>query len=191
MTTAIHSHHGPSPVTEPATFGLIAEFDTPEAVLAAAERAYSEGYRHMEAYSPMPVDGLSEAIGFRRNGVSRLVFIGGVSGAIGGFLMQTFSAVIHYPINIGGRPYFSWPAFIPVTFESGILLAAFSAVFGMLILNGLPRLHHPIFNAPGFERASIDRFFLLVMTRDPKFTPAGTRHFLETLNPLSVSEVEN
>lgn len=188
MTTT----HAPlTPATGTKLFGLMAEFETTEAVLAAAERSFAEGYRQMEAYSPMPVDGLAEAIGFRKNGVARLVLMGGLAGAIGGFLMQTFSAVIHYPLNIGGRPYFSWPSFIPVTFECGVLLASFSAVIGMIVLNGLPRLHHPVFNAPRFAMASRDRFFLLILTRDPKFDPQGTRRFLEGLAPIDIAEVES
>jgi hypothetical protein len=179
------------PASQPGVFGLIAEFETPEAVVAAAERSFAAGYRQMEAYSPMPVDGLSEALGFRKNRVAMLVLLGGLAGGLGAFAMQYYSAVIHYPINIGGRPYNSWPSFMPVCFELTVLLAAFSAVFGMILLNGLPRLHHPVFNAPGFERASQDRFFLLIMSRDPKYDPQGTREFLAGLNPKDVSEVES
>ncbi len=188
MTTIISSDTREANV---GTFGLIAEFDTSEATVEAAKRAYSEGYRYMEAYSPMPIDGLSEAMGFTRNRVSMLVLIGGVTGGFLGFFMQWYTAVIDYPLNIGGRPFNSWPSFMPITFELTVLLAAFAAVFGMLALNGLPRLHHPVFNVPRFERASRDGFFFMIMSQDPKFDMQGTRQFLEALSPKAVSEVES
>jgi hypothetical protein len=170
-------------------YGILAEFLTPEGVVEAAQRAYAEGYRHMDAYSPMPVDGLAEAIGFRKNRIAAVVFIGGVVGGVAGYLMQWFSAVIHYPLDIGGRPLHSWPSFIPITFEMTILVAAFAAVLGMLGLNGLPRPHHPVFNVPGFALATRSRFFLCIQAKDTRFDRTETRRFLESLGPREVSEV--
>jgi hypothetical protein len=174
-----------------ALYGLMAEFETPEAAVTAARRVHAEGYRALDAYSPFPVDELSDAIGFKKNRVATCVLLGGLAGGIGGFMMQYFSAVIHYPLNIGGRPYFSWPVFLPVTFELTVLIAAFSAVISMLVLNGLPQPHHPVFNCERFTRASNDRFFLVVEATDPKFDRQATRRLLEGLNPTDVSEVES
>jgi hypothetical protein len=170
--------------------GLMAEYTTPEALVEAASRAYAEGYRKMDAYSPMPVEGLAEAMGFTRNRLAPLVLIGGLTGAATAVGMMYFSSVINYPINVGGRPLASWPAWVPITFELTILFASFAAVFGMLGLNGLPMPYHPVFNAPGFAMASRNRFFLCIEARDPKFDRAATRAFLEGLGPRSVVEVE-
>jgi hypothetical protein len=174
---------------DPALYGLVAEFDNPEALLAAARDAYAAGYRRMDGYSPFAVEGLPEAIGFRHTWVPLIVLIGGVIGGVGGFFMQWYAAVISYPVNVGGRPLNSWPAFIPITFELTVLLAAFAAVFGMLILNGLPRPYHPVFNAPHFELASVNRFFLCIEAADPQFDRIGTWQFLESLGPDNVAEV--
>ncbi len=163
----------------PTVYGLLAEFDNPADVIAATRDAYAEGYRFMEAYSPFPVEGLAEALGFHRNGISRIVLLGGLAGGIGGFFMLWYSSVVHFPLDIGGRPYNSWPAFIPITFELTILVASISAVLGMLGLNGLPRPHHPVFNVPGFALASRNRFFLCLQARDPLFDLEGSRRFLE------------
>jgi hypothetical protein len=174
---------------DPHLYGLMAEFLRPEQVVSAAERAHLAGYRNMDAYSPLPVDGLAEAIGFRRNRMALIVLIGGLIGGIGAYLMQWFSAVVHYPIDVGGRPYHSWPAFIPITFELTVLGAATAAVFGMLAANGLPRPHHPVFNVPGFALASRSRFFLCIQANDPKFDREATRQFLMSLDPKEVTEV--
>lgn len=189
QTQAGHGTHAPV-VQEPQVYGLLAEFLTPEAVVEAARQAREAGYRQMEAYSPFPVDGLAEALGFHRNRVPLLVLIGGLSGALIAFLMQWYSAVIHYPINIGGRPYNTWPMFVVIMFELTILGGALCAVLGMLGLNGLPRPYNPIFNAPGFSAASSDRFFLCIEAADPQFDRDQTRRFLERLNPKEISEVE-
>lgn len=173
-----------------AIHGYLAEYTTPESLVEAAKRAYAEGYRKMDAYSPMPVDGLAEAIGFTRNGIPLLVLIGGILGAATGYGMIYFSAVIDYPLNIGGRGLNSWPAFVPITFELTILFGSFAAVLGMLGLNGLPMPYHPVFNAPGFAMASRNRFFLCIESRDPKFDYDATRVFLESLKPKSLVEVE-
>jgi ActD protein len=176
---------------KPLIYGLMAEFISPEDLLAAARRTHQEGYRRMDAYSPLPIEGLSEAIGFHRTRVPLIVLLGGIAGCLGGFLLQYWIAVIYYPINVGGRPLNSWPSFIPVTFEMTILLAATSAVLGMLLLNGLPMPYHPVFNVPRFELATKNRFFLCIEARDPKFERERTRQFLEGLGSQGVYDVEN
>jgi hypothetical protein len=171
-------------------YGLMAEFDDPDALLNAAQRTYVEGYRALDAFTPYPVHGLSEAIGFRRTILPYVVLAGAIAGCVGGFLLQYWTSVVSYPINVGGRPLNSWPAFIPVTFETTILGAALSTVLGMLLLNGLPMPYHPVFNVPNFQLATRDRFFLLVQATDPKFDRAGTAQFLQTLGARDVAEVD-
>ena len=173
----------------PPIYGLMADFDDSDDLLAAARQAYAEGYRKMDAYTPFPVEGLAEAIGFRRNRVALIVLIGGIAGCLSGFLLQYYVAVINYPINVGGRPLNSWPAFIPITFEFTVLFGALFAVFGMLALNGLPMPYHPVFNVPGFELASRNRFFLCIESEDPKFDRKRTEDFLKGLSSRAVSEV--
>jgi len=170
--------------------GIIAEYETPEELLRAAKRAREAGYTRMDAYSPFPVHGLSEAIGLEDHKVPWTTFFAGVIGAIAGFALQYYISVVDYPLNVGGRPFLSWPAFIPVTFETTVLFAAFGAFIGMLAFNGLPQPYHPVFNAPRFERASQDRFFLCIEASDPMFDRANTRHFLEATGARMVSEVE-
>ena len=171
-------------------YGALAEFDAPESVVAAAERAYAEGYRKMEAYSPMPVDGLAEAIGFRRNNMAAIVFLAGSLGCLTAFLLQWYTAAVDYPIIVAGKPYLSWPSFIPIMFELTVLFGAFAGVFGMLGLNGLPRPYHPVFNAARFSSASRDGFFLMIQADDPQFEIDRTRRFLESLSTKSITEVE-
>ena len=170
-------------------FGLAAEFDSDHAVLQAAKQVHAAGYRRTDAFSPYPVEGLPEAIGFERTGMAFITGIGALIGVIGGYFMLWFANVIHYRWNIGGRPPHSWPAFIPITFELGVLFAALGAVIGMLALNGLPMPYHPMFNLPNFTLASRDKFFILIESSDPQFDLEKTRAFLEGLNPLSVMEV--
>jgi hypothetical protein len=163
------------------SYGSLAEFRSPEALLDAARKAREAGYENVEAYSPFPVEGLAEVIGFRKNRIPAIVFIGGLLGGIGGYFMQWYSAVVSYPINSGGKPPHSWPEFIPVTFELTILCAALAGFFGLLFLNGLPRLHHPLFDVPEFHLASRNRFFLCIR--------GNARDFLETLEPAGIWEV--
>lgn len=170
-------------------YGLMAEFDRADTLVKAAEKTHEQGYRNVDAYSPFPIEEIAEAFHMHSTGVPPLVLAGGLTGAIAGFLMQTIGN-FDYPLNVGGRPLLSWPAFIPITFESTVLLAAFAAVIGIVFLNGLPRPYHPVFNAPNFERATDDRFFLCIEASDPKFDLAATRRFLESLGPQRVSEVE-
>jgi len=177
-------------MTSTHTYGLLAEFEAPEDLVSAAERAYADGYRHMDAHTPFPVHGLAEAIGFRTNRLPLLVLIGGIVGAGVGFFSQYYASVIDYPINVGGRPLNSWPAFIPITFEVTILVAALTAVLGMLALNGLPQPYHPVFNAPRFALATRDRFFLCIEATDPRFDPEATRKFLADLGAKEVTDVE-
>jgi hypothetical protein len=175
----------------PETYGLIAEFDNPSDAIAAARRVHEEGYKRIDAFSPYPVEELSEAIGVHRTPMSLIVLIGGLLGGTLGFLMQYYIAVIDYPINVAGKPLYSWPAFIPVTFECTVLGASLFAVFGMLALNGLPEPYHPVFNAPNFALASRDRFFVLVESADPKFDRDRTAEFLRSLGPREVTDVEH
>lgn len=170
-------------------YGLIAEFRTGDALLEAAKRARDEGYRELEAYAPYPVEGIAEAVGFQSKRVPLITLIGGILGGAGGYFLQWYSAVIDYPINVGGRPLHSWPSFIPATFELTILGAALAAVCGMLAANGLPRLHHPIFNAPDFEQATRNRFFLCLPAHDPHYDEKRSKAFLQGLQPMSIAEV--
>jgi hypothetical protein len=167
----------------------MAEFDDATALVAAAQRAHQEGYRSMDAYSPFPIEELHEALGSHHTRLPLIVLIGGLVGCIGGYGLQYWSSAIAYPLNVGGKPFHSWPAFVPVTFECTILAAALSAVLGMLALNGLPQPYHPVFNVPRFALASRNRFFLCIEAKDPKFDLEGTRRFLETLGPREVTTV--
>jgi hypothetical protein len=170
--------------------GLMAEFNDPGALVAATAKARAEGYRRMDAYSPFPIEELHEAMGGHHSRLPLIVLIGGLVGCVSGFLLQYWVSTIAYPINVGGRPFNSWPAFMPVTFECTILGASLSAVLGMLALNGLPMPYHAVFNVPRFALASRNRFFLCIEARDRKFDLEATRRFLETLGPREVSTVD-
>ena len=171
-------------------YGLLAEFNNPEDLLGAARRAREEGYTRLDAFTPFPVEDLADAIGFHKTRVPLITLIGGLIGCSGGFFLQYYPNVIGYPLNLGGRPYYSWPAFIPVTFELTILCAALATVFGILALNGLPTPYHPVFNVPDFALATRNRFFLCIKARDPKFDREKTREFLAGLKARGVFDIE-
>lgn len=170
-------------------YGLFAEFSGSEQILSAARRAHEHGYRKIDAFTPFPVEGLSEALGQKKSLVPLIVLLSGISGGLGGYFMEWYAMAVSYPLNIGGRPLNSWPAFIPITFELTVLAGALAAIAAMLALNKLPEPYHPAFNTPGFERASTDKFFLCIEAGDPKFDLAATRQFLKTLSPQTISEV--
>lgn len=178
----------------PALYGLMAEFETPEALTTATRQAVAAGYKQLDAYSPFPIEELAELVAKIRTRFEWLPYLvlgGGITGALLGFSMQYYIAAVNYPVNIGGRPFNSWPSFTVVTFEMTILVAAFAAVFGMILLNGLPLPYHPVFNVPRFTlAASSDRFFWCIEATDPQFEPAETRAFLQSFQPISVTEVE-
>ena len=174
----------------PPLYGVMAEFENPTDLVAAAHKVYSLGYRRINGYSPYPIEELSEAIGFTKTSLPLIVFIGGLIGGLTGFFMQYWIEVIDYPINVGGKPTNSWPAFIPITFEMTVLFAAFSAVLGMLILNKLPQPYHPVFNLPNFALATRDRFFLAIEANDAKFNHTEVVDLLKSLNAVAVNDVE-
>jgi len=175
---------------EKVLYGLMAEFEEHEQLLEAAKRAYAEGYRRMDGFSPFPIEGLAEALGNEMTFVPLFTLLGGIAGGLGAYFMQWYSMGRLYPLNVGGRPLNSWPNFIPVTFELTVLIAALSALVSMLVINKLPQPHHPVFNVPEFRRASIDRFFLCIEVADPKFDREKTWEFLDSLKPLMIAEVE-
>ncbi len=171
-------------------YGLLAEFRTEQEILAAARGARQAGYRKMDAYTPLPVHGLAEELGFTKTRLPAIVLGGGLLGLLGGYALQYWTTVIDYPLNIGGRPLHSWPAFIPITFETTILLAALATVLGMLALNGLPMPYHPVFNVKRFKLATRNRFFLCIEAADPLYERDRTRRFLESLGAHGIHEVE-
>jgi hypothetical protein len=179
------------PPVRPPIYGLMAEFSTPSDVVQAAKRVHEAGYRKVDAYSPYPMEELSDALELHHSPLPKIVLGGGICGALAGYGLQYWASVIEYPFNIGGRPYHSWPAFIPPTFEMTILFAAVGAVLGMLALNGLPEPYHPVFNVPTFALASRDRFFICIEAIDPKYDHDDTWRFLVSLGARAVSEVEH
>jgi hypothetical protein len=176
-------------MSEPTIFGMMAEFDSATELTEAAASAYQDGYRRMDGYSPFPIHELPEALGLRKSRLALAVFLGGLAGCVGGFLFQLWVAKIAYPMNVAGRPYNSWPSFIPVTFELTVLFASLTAVLTMLGRNGFPRPHHPVFNVQSFSRASEDGFFLVIEAEDPRFDLEKTRAFLQSLKAKEVVEV--
>lgn len=175
----------------PRIFGLLAEYETPADLYAACEQIRDAGYRVWDAYSPFPVHGLEKAMGLRSSFVPWIVCIMGFSGAGLGFLMQWWMSAVDYPLIISAKPFNSYPAFVPVTFECGILLGSFGAVFGMLGLNRLPQLYHSLFRSKRFERVTDDKFFIAIESRDPRYDPAETRELLESTGAAVVEEVED
>jgi hypothetical protein len=178
-----------SPSAPPHLYGMAASFASPEAILEAAKKIHAAGYRRTEGYTPYSVEGLCESLGFHHTGIPLMVFVGGIVGGLGGYFMLWYANVVSYPWNIGGKPPNSWPAFIPIAFEMTILGAALMALFGMLILNGLPSPYHPMFRAPTFELASQTQFFVCIEAADPRFDMDKTREFLQSLDPIAVMEV--
>ncbi|HTG32917.1 MAG TPA: DUF3341 domain-containing protein [Thermoanaerobaculia bacterium] len=175
----------------PPIYGLMAEFPSADALIAAAHQVHEAGFQKVDAYTPFPIEAVSEALDLPRSKMPIIVLIGGLLGGLGGYMLQFWSQVIRYPMNIGGRPVHSWPAFIVPTFECTILGASLAAVVGMILINGLPLPYHPVFNVPRFALASRDRFFLVIEAIDPKFDPDATRSFLAGLNASEVSEVDH
>lgn len=189
--------HGGAELARPKTagekrflYGLIAEYTEATEVLAASRQAYRAGYRRMDAYTPFPVEGLSDALGYRDHLIPWIMFWAGLIGCIGGYAFITWAMTVDYPLNIGGRPLNSWPMWIPITFECTVLAAALAGVAGMFIVNGLPQPYHPVFDAPNFQEATSSRFFLCIEAEDPKFDLAETRRFLDSTHAARVSEVE-
>jgi len=176
-------------MTRSKLYGLMAEFTTADELLAAARRAREAGYRNAEAYSPFPIEGLAEALGFERTRVPFFTFVGALLGGLGGYLLQWYSAVVDFPVDIGGRPLNSWPMFVPVTFEMAVLGGAFAAVLAMLAGNGLPKLRHPVFNAPDFDLAMRNRFFLCLRGDDPAFDIERASKLLDEMKPLRRTEI--
>jgi hypothetical protein len=173
----------------PAVYGVLAEFDHPDALIAATKKAREAGYTRMDGYSPYPLGEVADELGFPRSEIGAIMFIGGLCGATLGFLMQTWVSVYDYPLSIAGKPFWSWPQFIPVTWALLVLTASMSGLFGLLALCGFPQPYHPLFNVPQFARATRDRFFLCIEAIDPMFDVTKTTAFLATLNPESVAEV--
>ncbi len=171
-------------------YGVMAEFDTPTQLVDAANRVREAGYTKTDAFSPFPLHEIDEALGIKRSILPTLVFFGGVTGLCIGIAMQVFVHYIDYPLNIGGRPFLSWPSFVPPAYELTILLAGFTAVFGMLFLNGLPQPYHPVFNVPRFALASREKFFLLIESADLNYDQDETRSFMASLGPQEVFDVE-
>ena len=183
--------HGPGNGA-PVSYGVLAEFETGDAMVAATRRARAEGYTLMDAYSPYPVGAAADALGYPKSEMGVVMFIGGLVGATSGFLMQYWTNAYGYPLNVGGRPYLSWPSFIPITFEMMVLTASLTGLFGLIAVCGLPCYYHPLFNSKTFDRASRDRFFLCIESADPKAAAEGaiqTRAFLSGLGAASVEEV--
>ena len=183
-----HDNHADNSAAE--LFGVVAEFGDAESILEAAGKAKAEGYTRMDAYTPFAVEDLDDALGMQPTRLGWVVLIMGITGALVGFFMQLYSSASFYPLNIGGKPLNSWPNFIVITFEFTVLFSAFTAGLFMLGRNGLPRPYHSIFNTPGFENATRDKFFLCIEARDPKFDADEAHSFLESLEPLRVSKVK-
>ena len=173
----------------PALYGVMAEFETADALIAATRQARVAGYTRMDGYSPYPVGEVADELGFPRSEIGAVMFIGGLLGATTGFMMQYYLNAVEYPLNIAGKPYFSWPMFVPITWELLVLTASLTGLIGLWALCGLPQRYHPVFTVPQFARATRDRFFLVIEAADPQFDAGRVKEFMRTLNPLSVEEV--
>lgn len=189
MTSPVGPTH-PHGVPDTDLYGYMAEFESPQALVDAAEKVRDAGYLKTDAFTPFPVAELDDALGIRRSALPWIILAAGIFGGLAGFAMQYFANVIHYPLNIGGRPVNSWPMFIPITFEMTILFSAFTAGIAMMLLNGFPKHYHPVFNVPSFSKASSTSFFLCIEEADAKFDREKTKEFLQSLNPVEVSEIE-
>ena len=181
--------HGHEEDIGPKTYGTIASFETADQLIAATKKAKAEGYSHMDTHTPYPVGETADALGFMKSEMGVVMFLGGLTGACGGFFMQYWTNSYGYPLIVGGRPFNSWPSFIPITFEMMVLTAALSGLFGLMALCGLPRLNHPLFGSKVFDRASRDRFILSIEATDPKYDSIATTAFLNSLHPDAVEEV--
>ena len=177
--------------SSPSLYGLVAEFDSPDALLAAARETTGAGYTKTDAFSPYPIHGMGSALNFKDRRLSLFVLLGGIAGMLAGYGLEYWTQVIAFPMNIGGRPYHAWVSFIPPAFETTILFGAFTAGISMIVMNGLPRPYHPVFSTPRFERATQDTFFLVIEAADTKYNEVGTRVFLESLHAREVVAVEN
>lgn len=186
MTT---HHAADTPSTAPAVYGLLAEFETADDLVRATREAARAGYTRLDGYSPYPVGEVADALNFPKSEMGPVMFLGGLTGACTGFFMQYYLNAYGYALNVGGRPYLSWPTFVPITFEMMVLTTALTGLFALIALCGLPCYYHPLFNSKTFDRATRDRFFLCIEAADPKYDPAATRAFLESLKPVSVEEV--
>lgn len=188
MTSPVGPTH-PHGVPDSDLYGYLAEFESPQALVDAAEKVRDAGYIKTDAFTPFPVGELDDALGIRRSILPWIILAAGIFGGIAGFSMQYFANVVHYPLNIGGRPVNSWPMFIPITFELTILFSAFTAGIAMMLMNGFPKHYHPVFNVPSFSKASSTSFFLCIEETDAKFDREKTKEFLQSLNPVEVSEI--
>lgn len=188
-TAAGHGHGHGHASTEPKIHGYLIEFADGDALAAGTKKAYAEGYRRMDTFSPYPVADACDALGFPKSEMATIMMIGGFTGAFAGFFMEYWCNTYGYTLNVGGRPWFSWPSFVPICFEMMVLTTALSGLFGLMALCGLPRLNHPLFAMPQFDRATRDRFFLCVEASDPKYDSERTKAFLGTLNAVSIEEV--
>jgi hypothetical protein len=184
VTTSIHE-----PSAAPEIWGVLAEFEKPDDLIAATRAARAAGYSRIDGHTPYPLGEVADELGFPRSEMGAVMFLGGLFGATSGLLMLSWTTAIDYPINVSGKPFWSWPNYVPITWELLVLTAAMTGLFGLLALCGLPQPYHPLFNVPQFARASQDRFFLSIESADPKYDPAATKAFLAGLNPLSVEEV--
>jgi hypothetical protein len=177
--------------TSPKLYGLLAKFDTPEALVSASQRVVQAGYQRFDAYSPFPLEGLGHAMRLKSSPLPYIILAGGILGGAGGFFMQTYATVVDLPLNIGGRPLFSWIAYVPITFELTVLIAALAGIVGLFALTRFPQPYHPLFRSEDFvEHGSSDRYYLDIEASDPGFDLERTRLFLQSLGAVEVSEIE-